>query len=380
MTDAGDLADTNKPDVFFAADFFSSRQRFIEQTSRLDASLTTLSIPSISSDQLPTAHNPPIDIALIGNPKDRPTLFYIAGTHGIEGFVGSAIQSAILSQLKAPPENFALALVHCLNPWGMAYLRRANAHNIDLNRNCTQSDHERVGAPPGYENLRSLLSPERALWFPLFCGQALSAVIRYGFPAAKQAITGGQYIDSEGLFFGGATLQPELELVRSWAKEHLSHSPRILVVDLHSGLGSFCQDTLIVDSSEGSPETSRIKELFPQEKIHGPDPTQSLSYETRGSLSSLLTPALPEATIDYVVHEFGTLHPFRVLHALVQENYHHHHSNRDGEVNQRGHIGKRLLKAAFCPESEIWRRNAIRRGVEIFQAAAWGVGRIRGRD
>lgn len=361
--------------TFFTDDFFSSRQRFIAETSRLGGRIKALAIPCLNQvgEESNRSVELSIDIALIGDPKDRPTLLYIAGTHGIEGFVGSAIQSAILSQLTEPPKDYALALIHCLNPWGMAYLRRANANNIDLNRNCTQSDHERVGAPPGYENLRSLLIPKRALPFPLFCAHALSAVIKYGFPAAKQAITGGQYIDSNGLFFGGATLQQELQVVRSWAAEHLKESPRILTVDLHSGLGSFCQDTLIVDHPEGSPEARRIAEIFYDEKIHGPDPKRSLSYETRGSLSSLLTPALPSATIDHVVHEFGTLHPFRVLHALVQENYQHHYPNEGDIVNKQGHIGKRLLKEAFCPSSESWRKHAIRRGVEIFQAARRGI-------
>jgi hypothetical protein len=315
-----------------------------------------------------------IDIALIGDPHKRPTLMYIAGTHGIEGFVGSAVQHAILSGMTAPPDDYALVLVHCLNPWGMANLRRTNAHNIDLNRNCTISDHERCGAPAGYENVRRLLMPESALPFSLFCMQALAVVLRHGFPTAKQAITGGQYVDERGLFFGGLELQQELQLLRSWALQNLSRSERVLVIDIHSGLGAFTQDTLITDSHDNSKETARIRRIFPDRKLHGPDPMRSIAYETRGALSSLLPTVLVNSQVDYVVHEFGTLHAFRVLHALVQENYHHFRSPSTGFGTEH-HPSKTALKEAFCPSSPSWLNNTVLRALTVYGAAKLGLAR-----
>jgi hypothetical protein len=350
---------------FYPESFRSSRDRFLAEAHRLKAVVRTLplDVPLLQPDTELS-----IDVALIGDPHSQPTLMHIAGTHGIEGFVGSAIQYAILSQLAEPPKHYALAFVHCLNPWGMAYLRRTNAYNVDLNRNCTSTDDDRRGAPPGYEYVRSLLLPERSLSLPFFCVSALTTVLRYGFPTAKQAITGGQYVDQQGLFFGGLSLQQELSLMRSWALEHLVACKRILIVDVHSGLGTFCQDALLVDSHEHCENSSRISKLFPGHTIHGPDPERSLSYETRGSIGALLPSVLPNATIDYVVHEFGTLHSFRVLHALVTENYHYFKS-KQGEDSTRSRFSSALLKEAFCPSSPLWRRHAIRRGLDIFRVA-----------
>lgn len=351
--------------ALYPTDFFFSRERFLAEALRLDATVTSLPIHVAAPHPYPGLS---IDIALIGDPRGCPTLVYIAGTHGIEGFVGSAIQHAILSQLNRPPREYALAFVHCLNPWGMLHLRRTNEHNVDLNRNCTASDEERLGAPPGYDNIRHLLIPDIASSFPRFCFDALAAVLRYGFPAAKQAVTGGQYIDQHGLFFGGLSLQQELHLLRSWAEQHLTGSTRVLVVDIHSGLGAFCQDFLIVDSHEHSASRSRIAKLFPNSTIHGPDPAHSLSYETRGSIGALFPSILPDATIDYVVHEFGTLHSFRVLYALVQENF-HHFMDQQGAVSRDRERGSALLKEAFCPPSLAWRSYAVRRGLDVFRLA-----------
>jgi hypothetical protein len=349
----------------FPENFTSSRDRFLEKTMSLGATVSSLPL-------LPEAaqHNSglSIDIATIGDASAPRTLLYIAGTHGIEGFIGSAIQYAIVSGLKEIPSGCNIALIHCLNPWGMTNLRRTNERNIDLNRNCTISDEERSGAPPGYDELKSLLLPERGRSFPMFCVETLGVVFRHGFAAAKQAVTGGQYVDQRGLFYGGLELQPELELVRQWARENLADKQRVLVVDVHSGLGSFGQDSLIVDHSDHSDEHKRMRELFPGYQIHGPDPSRSISYETRGSIGALLPAILPNTTVDYVVHEFGTLHPFRVLHALVQENFHFFQSGCTiGEQNR--HPSSLLLKDAFCPASTEWRDNAVSRGLAIFEAA-----------
>lgn len=346
-------------------DFSSSRERFLFETSRLGACVSSLPMQYGASQQRLELS---IDIALIGDTKAPRTLLYIAGTHGIEAFLGSAIQSAIISRLSEIPKDLNIALVHCLNPWGMANLRRTNEQNIDLNRNCTASDHERTGAPPGYTELKSLLIPERPRSFPLFCVETLGVIMQHGFAAAKQAVTGGQYVDDRGLFYGGLALQQELQTVRGWAAENLAHAERILVVDLHSGLGSFGQDSVLVDYPEDSEHYNRMARLFPEYSIQGPDPKRSLSYETRGSIGSLLTSILPTTKVDYLVHEFGTFHPFRVLHALVQENFHFFRSGcAIGDENR--HPSSLLLKNTFCPDSTNWRDNAVKRGLALFQAA-----------
>ena len=69
--------------------------------------------------------------------KNEKVFILTTGEHGIEGYVGSAMQQRFidcyLSQLD--PQTTGLLLVHAINPWGMKYHRRVNANNVDLNRN-----------------------------------------------------------------------------------------------------------------------------------------------------------------------------------------------------------------------------------------------------
>ncbi len=64
-------------------------------------------------------------------------LFLASGTHGVEGLCGSGIQHFLLRDGVAArvPDDVALVLLHAVNPFGFAWLRRVNEDNVDLNRN-----------------------------------------------------------------------------------------------------------------------------------------------------------------------------------------------------------------------------------------------------
>src|SRR3546814_13333857 len=64
------------------------------------------------------------------------SLFLVSGTHGQEGFYGSALQIEYLRDLEIP-EGANVVALHALNPWGFSYLSRTDDQNIDVNRNFT---------------------------------------------------------------------------------------------------------------------------------------------------------------------------------------------------------------------------------------------------
>lgn len=79
------------------------------------------------------------DVIILRGRSDRFVL-HISGTHGPEGFVGSAIQTAMLTFFKkhSTYENKdlpTLVFVHALNAYGFKHNRRVNENNVDLNRN-----------------------------------------------------------------------------------------------------------------------------------------------------------------------------------------------------------------------------------------------------
>src|SRR6185503_8493082 len=129
-------------------------------------------------------------------------LVHSSGLHGVEGFAGSAIQLQLLDNLPALAPDTALVLVHILTPYGMAWLRRVNENNVDLNRNF-RGDEPYSGAPPAYAKLNSFLNPASPPSADLYYAKAVFLILRYGMAALKQSVVGGQYEYPKGLFFGG---------------------------------------------------------------------------------------------------------------------------------------------------------------------------------
>lgn len=358
----------------YPQDFTSSRTRFLAECARRKAELSQLTLPSVHSRESSTTLGQDtfsLDVALIGDTLAPKTIFYIAGTHGVEGFMGSAIQYNILKEINSHPKEYNLVFVHCLNPWGMKNLRRTNPENVDLNRNCLADTNAREGAPRGYNNIRDLVLPKCVQKFHPFQLKAHLTMKKFGPGATIQAIAGGQFVDPEGLFYGGKNLQPEISTLRSWIADNLHRTEELIAIDLHSGLGNFEEDVLLVDCQANSEEHQRLSAVFPHEKIQGTDPSQAGSYETKGSIASLFEPVLPDTKVSFFTHEFGTYPVLKVLHALVNENYEFHHSleSKNSTGESIGTKSSEQLKEIFCPSSRSWRERTVSRGVEIFRLA-----------
>ena len=120
-----------------------------------------------------------MDVVLIGSKDAKHFLVLCSGTHGVEGFAGSGIQTGLLregiaSKIKA---NVGIIMIHAINPYGFAYLRRFNEDNIDLNRNFV--DHSRDHPPnDGYGQVADAIFP-KTLSF-LGNGRSLMTLLGYG--------------------------------------------------------------------------------------------------------------------------------------------------------------------------------------------------------
>src|ERR1051326_2712065 len=127
---------------YFSPDYFSARDRF--RRAAAQAGATTHALPL--SAKGPQGESLVTDIAWFGAASPRRVLVHSSGLHGVEGFAGSAIQLQLLDNVPVPPADTAIVVVHILNPYGMAWLRRVNENNVDLNRNF-RSNGSYAGAP-----------------------------------------------------------------------------------------------------------------------------------------------------------------------------------------------------------------------------------------
>ena len=106
----------------FSDSYFAARCRFREAAAARNASLTTLPVGSAPYT---------IDVALLNEHAlaDR-VVMVSSGVHGVEGFAGSAVQLAILNG--GVPDNVCVVLVHAVNPFGFAELRRWNGELLPI--------------------------------------------------------------------------------------------------------------------------------------------------------------------------------------------------------------------------------------------------------
>ncbi len=127
-------------------DYSTARAWFLGETKKQGFRLESFPIGLTG----PTGEELAIDAAILGSEQPERVLILSSGLHGVEGFFGSAVQLAFLKQGMTghlPGRNDALILLHALNPFGFAWVRRFNEENVDLNRNLLLDGEAYQGSP-----------------------------------------------------------------------------------------------------------------------------------------------------------------------------------------------------------------------------------------
>ena len=239
--------------TYFSPDYATARARFRDMASRAGGRLETMPIAAAG----PGGEDLSIDTAYFGESAAKRALIHSSGLHGVEGFAGSAIQLQLLDSLPALPHDTAIILTHALNPFGMAWLRRVNEQNVDLNRNCLEEEPY-TGAPAAYAQFDSFLNPQSRPGADFYLLKAQLLILRYGMTALKQAVAEGQYEFPRGLFFGGKSFQSGPAQWRKFLQRALPAVERVVSIDVHTGVGKYGQDLLLVDA----PHFERMRAMF----------------------------------------------------------------------------------------------------------------------
>ncbi len=341
---------------YFSKSYGIARSRFIAAACAAGARMDEVNLDATGPAHLPLA----IEIAWIGAQLPSRVVIHSSGIHGVEGFAGSAVQLAVLNSPLDIPQDAALILVHCLNPYGMAWLRRVNESNVDLNRNFILDDGERSGVADIYRALDPLLNPARLRPGPdLFYLRAAHCILKYGMPALRQAVAEGQYEYPRGLFYGGNVFEQGPMQYLGWLSLHLKSVRRLVAVDVHTGLGKWGEEAIYLRTARNlEDEAAKLgdelgRAVLTDAAAHG-------AYEIRGMLSEAFSMLEPTPDWSFILQEFGTYPALKVINALRLENYWHHHGNAGTE-----HWSKQRLKNMLAPEDVDWRTSVVDRGVSL---------------
>lgn len=349
---------------YFSSNYQEARNKFLDAAHATGARIESIQHPVISPEGIPLF----VDVVSIGAEDSDTILVLGSGTHGVEGFAGSGIQTGLLQQdiASALKPGTGLVMIHGINPYGFAHLRRMNEDNVDLNRNFV--DH---GKPHptnhGYHELAKSIAPEHiSFWRDTLTHLSLFWYrIQHGKDDLQQAITGGQYAYPQGLFYGGNSAIWSNKTVRTIARHYLAKAKRVVFVDIHTGLGPYGIAELILNVPEDSPAFKHAEAMWGH-RVKSTVSGEAVSEHLHGTLKLALPRMLPNAEVTAVSLEFGTYPAMEVFWALRSENWLYHHG---GKENTDAEEIKADLLRVFYPNTPDWKQQVWEQGRDIVEQA-----------
>jgi hypothetical protein len=311
-----------------------------------------------------------LDFTIFGARRPAHALVVSSGTHGVEGFVGSAVQHYALEQLLPRLElgpDTAIVLQHANNPYGFAWHRRVNESNVDFNRNFLETFDASL-CDPDYELLHDELNPPDL-------DPAAEAVRRAridafvaerGLRRFQQAAVGGQYRYPRGMQFGGARREQGTLHLLALVREHLAQARTVLWLDFHTGLGDFGDCELVTGARADSDGCRFANEVWPGQ-VKSASSGESVSTPLNGLLDGGLAAALPASCrFGFAFPEYGTYEPLRMIGAMRSDNWLHTHGD---PFDATGRAIKAEVLEVFRPASRDWQRRVVRTGADLLEQA-----------
>ncbi|HVH05529.1 MAG TPA: DUF2817 domain-containing protein [Myxococcota bacterium] len=350
-----------QPDAgHFSADFAEARRRFLAAARERKAELDGRAIGTRGARGEELA----VDLAYLGPEAPERLLVVSSGIHGVEGFAGSALQLQLLAapEALALPRDAGLLLVHGVNPYGFAALRRVNESNVDLNRNFLRHPEDHV-ANPAYDALHAAVNP--AALDDESDAAARSALRAFaadhGFPKLQAALTSGQYAHPDGVYYGGAREERSAAILREVALRATRGARRVVWVDVHTGLGPYGEAEMITEFAPDDLRFRRARAAW-GDAVKSTASGDSVSAAVCGSMDLAVAEALADRELTLGCAEFGTYDPIRVFWALRADNWLHAHGDPE---SPRGRAIKAELLEVFRPADPAWKRSVLAVGAGL---------------
>lgn len=355
-------------EAHFSATYAEARNKFLAAARAGGAVLTA----HINPKQGPDGGELATDVARLGSPDAERLLIAMSATHGAEGFCGSGIQTGWLrgGPLASLPAGTAALLIHAINPFGFAWVRRVNEDNIDLNRNFI--DHNRpYPENAGYRELRDFICP--ATWDEASAAASEAAfagyVARHSKVDLQAAIMNGQYWDKEGVFYGGNAPNWSHRTLLEILAPYAGTAREIAFIDLHTGLGPNGYGEIISNDMAPKPGAARVRDWFGAEATMIDDGSSSSTAVT-GDTQLGLHAALPRSSITGITLEYGTVPLDDMLEAVRADNWLHIHGRIDSDLGRRI---KRQIRDAFYTDTRAWKEQVFDRAVDVLARTRRGL-------
>lgn len=311
------------------------------------------------------------DVVRLGPAQAGRVLVLTSGVHGVELFAGAGCQVdwLLTADAAALPPDTAVVVVHAINPWGSAWLRRYTEDNVDLCRNFVDYPNmDRLPSAPDYAALHEAFTLDAA------AGDALLAAFERerGHSALYAALMGGQYALPQGMGFGGTAPTWSRRTIEQVLQAHCGGARHVCLVDYHTGLGPYAYGSMV--ALQQGDALARIRRAFGDrvEAVfeHGAPENFAPVY---GHSTPGYERALPQATVTAGVLEFGTGRPQRMLELLVRDQREWASGAGRGELLPVRHE----LLDFFYPAQPAWQRSLVDQSRQVIEQA---LGFLAGSD
>jgi hypothetical protein len=331
----------------FSATYREARARFLEAASAVDVTVDSHVHPRAGQDGEEIA----TDVALIGAASASKLFIVSSGTHGPEGFAGSACQLGLMGDplaRRAAEQGVALLLIHAVNPFGFSHLTRTNEDNIDLNRNFND-----FATPypdnPVYEEIHPLLVPAR--WPPTADNEtALAAAMVRLAGRRAPGVSSGQARHPDGLFYSGTAPAWSNRTVRAILRRHGARRRHVAWIDVHTGLGPYGHGEKIF-GRHPEPTLRRALSWWGRDLIAS-TAADTISPRTVGHITGCAPEECPAATITPSTLEYGTLPSPQVRRALRGEAW---LAGRPEASRELAAAIRQAVRDAFYVDADDWK-------------------------
>ena len=331
-----------------------------------------------------------IDACRIGPRSAEVAVVTVSGTHGGEGFCGSAMQSFAMQNrtLSNHWPGVSMLQIHAANPYGMSHGIRVNENGVDLNRNWV--DFESVPTPnPLYDvAFDRLPRAEQAgpkivqAWLRAYRG----LVQEFGLWQIDNALTSGQYHRPDGMGFGGQSPEWSRRTIETIIRKLLSNVKHVVYIDWHTLLRSG-NGTLIFlcfndthdhlynrVASWWGPEAIAREQVNAKWAKGTPYPRRRPSRHglMMWGIQNLLSPRadLAGAVIEFCTDAHPSFTPDEMLaHETICEQY---LLNAQDLHSESAIAARAYLREATTPHCPVFRRSAIMAGQNALLAALRG--------
>jgi hypothetical protein len=342
---------TADPVRHFPSDYRSARAAFVAAAEAAGLGVTSRVHPrETGADGKPLF----LDVACAGPRDAEKALLLISGTHGVEGYFGSGVQTGLLRGGLAArmSEGVKLVVLHALNPFGFSFDRRVNEQNADINRNFIDFSH-----PPhndAYDRLADAIAPRAVTASAMKKANAAlrDFAARHGPFALQEAISRGQYRHPDGLYFGGDRESWSASMLRDVFREELRDTAELMVIDFHTGLGEAGAAEMITEDVPGSQAYAHARRIW-GDLVHSSEAGESVSAPLTGTIDTAVRAWMKGRKLTFAALEVGTQSLRDVFDALRRDNWLHLHAP---EGYSRARAIKRQIRAAFYPDTDDWKR------------------------